>query len=349
MTPAVTVVMVSYQTRELTRRALAGLIRTAPAVPYEVIVVDNASTDGSAEAICAEFPAVRVVRLARNVGFGRAVNVGAGRARGRWLLLVNPDTEPVGDVLAELVGFAGANPGHRIYTGRTLRPDGTDDGHSVFGLPSLWSYACFAAGLSTLFRRSRLVNPEELPGLPRSAPATVPAVSGCLLLVERALFAELGGFAPDYFMYSEDIDLCVRARGLGASPALVPTARLLHVGGGSSTGAGKRVMVLRGKVTYLRLRWSTPRAAVGRALLAAGVAARAAGARLTGRAGYWREVWWRRGDWLAGWPPPARLPAVEIVEPAGRPPAARGDSAGGAPPPAPGQVRPGDVQSGSPA
>ncbi|GAB3814870.1 hypothetical protein GCM10027605_61070 [Micromonospora zhanjiangensis] len=315
MTPAVSVVMVTYQTRELTRRALTGLLGTPSAVPYEVIVVDNASTDGSAEAIRAEFPAVRVVRLARNVGFGRAVNVGAERAHGRWVLLVNPDTEPVGDVIAELVRFASANPEHGIYTGRTLRPDGTDDGHSVFGLPGLWSYACFAVGLSTLFRRSRLVNPEELPGLSRSTAATVPAVSGCLLLVERALFAELGGFAPEYFMYSEDIDLCVRAARRGARPALVPTARLLHVGGGASTSGGKRVMVLRGKVTYLRSHWSVPRAAAGRALLATGVAARAAGARLTGRAGYWREVWHRRAEWLAGWPPPEHLPAVRLVTP----------------------------------
>jgi N-acetylglucosaminyl-diphospho-decaprenol L-rhamnosyltransferase len=82
----------------------------------------------------------------------------------------------------------------------------------------------------------------------------------------------------------------------------VPEAKVVHAGGASSTSAGKRVMVLRGKVTYLRLRWSRPRAAAGRALLATGVAVRAAGARLTGRAGYWRDVWAQRSNWLAGWP-----------------------------------------------
>ncbi|GAB3152466.1 hypothetical protein GCM10027290_43170 [Micromonospora sonneratiae] len=314
----VSVIVVSYQTRELIVRALSMLRASRPTVPYEVIVVDNASTDGSADAVSTAFPDAQVVRLAHNVGFARAVNVGAARASGEWLLLLNPDTELVDDVLGELVSYARTHPEHRVYTGRTLHADGTDDGRSVFALPSVWGYLCFAAGLSTVFRRSRLGNPEELPGLDRSRPGPVPAASGCLLLIERSLFTELAGFAPDYFMYSEDIDLCLRATLLGARPVLVPGAQVKHVGGASSTSVGKRVMVLQGKTTYLRLRWSRPRAAIGRLLLATGIAIRAAGARLTGRAGYWRGVWAARRTWLAGWPPVSELPPVEIVTPADR-------------------------------
>lgn len=302
MTPLVSVVVVSYNTRDLTLRGLGALRAACGGVPYEIVVVDNASADGSAAAVEEAMPDARVVRLPRNVGFGNAVNAGAAQARGRWLMLVNPDTEPVGDVVSAFVTFARDHPECRLFTGRTLRADGTDDGFSCWGLPSLWGYACFATGLSTVFRRSRWFNPEELPALDRTVSARVPAASGCLMLVERELFAELGGFAPEYFMYSEDIDLCARAGALGAAPVLVPGAKVVHVGGASSTSVGKRVMVLRGKCTYLRLRWSRPRAAAGRALLAAGVAVRAAGARLTGRAGYWREVWAQRSLWLAGWP-----------------------------------------------
>lgn len=312
--PTVSVIIVSYQTRELMLRALATLMATPSAEPYEVIVVDNASTDGSAAAVTAAFPDVRVIRLAHNVGFGRAVNVGATEARGDWLLLLNPDTEPVGDLVGRIAAFARANPDQRLYAGRTLRPDGLDDGRSVFGMPSLWSCLCFATGLSTLFRRSRLLNPEELPGLDRATPVRVPAVSGCLLLLDRALFSQLGGFTPDYFMYGEDMDLCLRAARLGAQPVLVPQARVVHHNGAASTSANKRVMLMRGKMTFLRSRWSGPRSRLGRGLLAAGIAARAAGARLTGRAGYWREVWHRRDVWLPGWPPVAEQPPVEIVE-----------------------------------
>jgi hypothetical protein len=315
MTPAVSVVVVSYQTRALILRALSALRSACPTRSYEVIVVDNASTDGSAGAVAAEFPDARVIRLAHNVGFARAVNVGADRARGEWLLLLNPDTEPVGDVIEAFLTYARANPGHRIYTGRTLHADGTDDGRSVFALPSLWSYACFAAGLSTALPRSRLFNPEALPRLDRATPVRVPAASGCLLLVERSLFTELGGFTPQYFMYNEDIDLCLRGARHGATPVLVPRAQVVHVGGASSTSVGKRVMLLRGRTTFLRLRWSRPRAWAGRALLAAGIAARAAGARVTGRAGYWRGVWAERRTWLAGWPPVSQQPAVEIIDP----------------------------------
>jgi len=312
MTPLVSVIVVSYQTRELILTALATLRTACPDEPYEVIVVDNASTDGSAAAVATAFPEARVVRLARNVGFGRAVNVGAALARGDWLLLLNPDTEPVGNVIGELLAATRAHPGHGVYAGRTLGADGHDDGNSVFGPPSLWTLTCFALGLSTLFPRSRLFNREALPWLDRSTPVRVPAASGCLLLIRRSLFAQLGGFTPDYFMYSEDLDLCLRATALGARPVLVPRARVLHVGGAASTSVGKRVMLLRGQVTFLRLRWSRPRAGLGRALLRLGTAVRALGSRLTGRAGYWREVWRQRAVWLAGWPPAAELAPVEI-------------------------------------
>lgn len=301
---SVTVIVVSYRTRELTLRMLDRLRSECTGHPYEVLVVDNASDDGSAEAVRTAFPSVRVERLAANVGFARAVNHAVALAGTDWLLLLNPDTEPVGDVIAELVSFAQAHPGHGIYTGRTLRADGVDDARSCHGLPSLWSYTCYALGLSTLLRRSRWFNPEALPGLDRRRVSVVPAVSGCLMLVDRSLFVALKGFAPDYFMYSEDIDLCARAGRLGARPLLDPAAAITHVGGASSSTAGKRMMVLCGKCTYLRLRWSPARAAAGRALLAAGVALRAAGAVVIGnrRGAVWREVWRERARWLGGWP-----------------------------------------------
>src|SRR5690606_21407965 len=106
--PLISVVIVSYQTRELTLRCLARLRAASPTVPYEVIVVDNASTAGSAAAIASSEPSATVLRLRENVGFGGAVNVGAARASGRWLLLMNPDTTPVTDVLAAFLAAAQA-------------------------------------------------------------------------------------------------------------------------------------------------------------------------------------------------------------------------------------------------
>lgn len=318
MRPLVSVVLVSYQTRPLLLEALARIRATPCAEPYEVIVVDNASSDGSADAVAVAFPEVRLIRSPANVGFGRAVNIAATQARGEWLLLLNPDTEPIGDMIGEFVRYARREPAAGLYVGRTLSPDGSDDGRSVFGWPSLWGYACFALGLSTFFPRSRLFNPEQLPARDRTMPGPVPAASGCLLLVRRSLFAELGGFSPNYFMYGEDLDLCVRATRRGAVPVLVPGARVVHHNGAASSGVGKRVMLLRGKITFLRLHWPRWRARTGIALLAAGIAVRALGSRLTGRGGWWREVWRRRTTWLSGWPTPiptaAAAPATATTE-----------------------------------
>ena len=313
MTPLVSVVLVSYQTRALTVRCLSALRARAPASPSRSSWSTTPPPTGRPR------PWRRRTRRrgwsgwSVNVGFGRAVNEGAAHARGRWLLLINPDTTPVGDVVAAFVEAANADPGAGLYTGRTLRPDGTDDGRSCFALQSLWGLWCLATGMSTLFRTSRRLNPDELRGLDRAVAARVQAASGCLLLADRHLFSRLGGFTPDYFMYSEDIDLCARAAALGAEPRLVPTAQAVHLGGAASTSVNKRVMVLRGKCTYLRLRWTRKRAALGRALLATGIWLRAAGSALTGRARYWRQVWARRREWLAGWPAPQDRPAVEQV------------------------------------
>lgn len=306
------VVVVSYQTRTLTLACLDALLASrTDRCRFDVTVVDNASRDGSADAIAARFPEVRLIRLAENVGWGRAVNRGAVASTGRHLLLLNPDTVPVGHPVDDLVSFARAHPEHGLYTGRTLHADGTDDTYSCWGLPSLAALFGFATGLSAAFPGRRWANPEALPGYDRRSVREVPAVSGCLMLVERELFYRLGGFDPQYFLYSDDIDLCARARRLGARPVLVPRATVIHLLGASSSSEGQRMKILRGKATYLRRHWSTPRARLGVALLVAGVGLRALAGWSAGRirrAGPgggvdWSVVWRERRTWSAGWPP----------------------------------------------
>ncbi len=305
--PDVSVVIVSYNTRDLTLRCLRELIDSrTPQVRFDVTVVDNASNDGSADAIAEHFPEVRLLRLTENVGWGRGVNRGAVACDGEYLLLLNPDTVPVGQVVADLFTFAEQRPDHGIYTGRTLLADGTDDGYSCWGLPSLWSQFTFATGLSTAFPRHHWANPEGLPRYDRRSTREVPAVSGCLLLIRRELFCQLGGFDPQFFLYSDDIDLCARAVALGARPVLHPGAAVIHVGGASSSSDGQRIKILRGKATYLRRHWSRPRARLGVGLLITGVGLRALGKRLLGadrsRGIDWVTVWQQRRAWAAGWP-----------------------------------------------
>jgi GT2 family glycosyltransferase len=305
--PDVSVVIVSYNTRELTQRCLRQLLDSrTDAVSFDVTVVDNASADGSADAIAAAFPEVRLIRLADNVGWGRAVNRGAVASAGEYLQLLNPDAAPVGHPVTELHRFARQHPQHRIYTARTLHADGTDDMYCCWGLPSLRGYLGFATGLSTAFPASSWTNPEGLPGYDRRSVREVPAVSGCAMLIERDLFNQLGGFDPQYFLYSDDIDLCTRAAALGARPVVVPDAAVVHVGGASSSSEGQSIKILRGKATYVRRHWSRPRARLALGLLVAGIGVRAVGKTVLGRDRArgvdWTAVWRERRVWSAGWP-----------------------------------------------
>ena len=308
MNPDVSVVIVSYNTRELTLRCLRQLIDSrTPDVRFDITVVDNASNDGSADAIAAHFPEVRLLRLTENVGWGRGVNRGAVASSGEYLLLLNPDTVPVGQPVSDLLTFARQRPQHRLYTGRTLHSDGTDDRYSCWGLPSLWSQVTFAIGLSTVFPRYHWANPEGLPRYDRRSTREVPAVSGCFLLIERTLFDQLRGFDPQFFLYSDDIDFSARAAALGARPVLYPGASVIHVVGASSSSEEQRVRILRGKTTYVRRHWSPSRARLGTGLLVAGVGLRALGRTLLGvdraRGVDWVTIWRQRRVWAAGWPP----------------------------------------------
>jgi N-acetylglucosaminyl-diphospho-decaprenol L-rhamnosyltransferase len=302
----VSVLVVSYETRELTLQCLESLLASTVALRLQVVVVDNASRDGSAAAVAAQFPAVELVALDENVGFARAVNLAAGRAEGRHVLLLNPDTVVPAGTVDALVAFAEAHPEHGIVGGRTLRADGSLDPSSCWGAPTPWSLLCFAVGASTLFRGSRVFDPESLGPWPRDSVRTVDVVTGCLLLVGRDLWRRLDGFDPRYFMYGEDVDLCLRARRLGFWPAITPEATITHlVGASSATSGEKRQLVLTGKATLLHKHWGPVGGPVGVGLLVAGVGLRAAVAAVRGRPDQWSHTWRRRRAWARGYPDPS--------------------------------------------
>ena len=301
------VVVVSYNTAELLRGCLASVFAETSGISFEVVVVDNASTDGSAAMVAEQFPGVDLVALPENLGFARACNIGAARARGRDLLLLNPDTVVLDGALHRLAAFARAHPDAGICGGRTLAPDGSVDPSSCLGAPSPWSLTCYALGLSTVFKRSRLFNPEWLGRWDRSSVRHVDVVTGCLLLLPKRLWDELGGFDDRFFMYGEDVDLCLRAAALGYWPTITPEATVVHrVGSSSPSTSAKKQMVLTGKVTVITKHWAPLPARFGRWMLLLGVGLRAAGATVQRRSGRgrpspWPELWRARREWLSGW------------------------------------------------
>lgn len=317
--PEVSVIVVSHDTAALTDRCLESLQAAASTTSIEVIVVDNASTDGSASWLAARHPQVRVVANPVNVGFARAVNQAARSAAAPLLLLLNPDTEATPGSIDAFVAFARAHPHHGIYGGRTLDPDGRLDPRSCWGRQSLWSLLCFATLLDVAGRGTRLFDPESLGRWQRDTVREVGVVTGCLLLADAGVWEQLGGFDERFFMYGEDADLSLRARRAGWRPVTTPSVTVMHRGGGTPIDpARKTIWKLRARATILRRRWGPVAGTTGLGLLTVGVGARAALARLApvgATRQVWRDAWAQRRRWRDGYPAAPTGPADLTAEP----------------------------------
>lgn len=303
----VSVLVVSYNTRELTLACLRS-VEAHTRCDHELIVVDNASSDGSDEAIAAELgDRVRLLASAENLGFAGANNLAAREARGRYLLLLNPDTELRSAAIDALLAFAEAEPGAGLWGGRTLFADGSLNPTSCWSRPTPWTTLCYAFGLTRSPVLKGVLDRETLPHYGRDRAREVDVVSGCFLLITATLWEELGGFDERFHMYAEDVDLCLRARSLGARPRVTPEATLVHHGGASERAAPaeKTIRLFRAKVGLFDKHWSRGTAVLGRRLLVLGSALRWIGCAALGRvrlvrpeaAAKWREVFARRGDW----------------------------------------------------
>ncbi len=316
--PDVSIVVVGYGAPQWLDRCLGSLAgQGRPGLAHEVVLVDNASTPALRETLTADLARVRLVELAQNVGFGRACNLGASLARGERVLFLNPDTEVLPGAVDALAAFLDEDASRGLVGGRTLTPDGEPDPASVWGAPSLWSQACFATGLSTLFAGTRAFDPESLGWWGYDTVRAVGVVTGCLLMARRATLEELGGFDESFFMYGEDVDLSVRARAAGYRPTFTPTAAVVHAKGATSSSAAKVLMVMRGKATLYRRGVGAATWRLSRAMLTLGVALRALRERVSGsddRA--WRTALAQRASWLRGWDDVPR-PRLRVVSDSG--------------------------------
>jgi GT2 family glycosyltransferase len=294
----VSILIVTYNCGEAVRACLESISEHTHGVTFEIVVVDNASTDGTAELIRSEFPGVRLTASETNTGFARGVNLAATAARSEYLLLLNPDTIVMANAIPNLLDFARRQPHNGVYGGRTLTPSGDVDPSSCWGQMSPWSLFCFATLLTTAFKRSRVFDPESLGRWERDSVREVGMVTGCLLLVSRSLWRELDGFDPRFFMYGEDADLSLRASKRGLRPVVTPDSVIVHeVGTSTKSRPDKLILVLQGKATLIRKHWPGPQRVFGLSMLWLGAAVRA----LLGSAA-WRHAWASRRLWLAGYP-----------------------------------------------
>ena len=315
--PDFSVIVISYNTREMTLACLASVYAQTTG-DFEVVVVDNASSDGSAEAIRAQFPQVRLIAESVNHGFAAAHHVAVPHCRAPWLLLLNPDTVVLDGALDRLMAFRRARPWAGIWGGRTVFADGSLNPASCWRRQTLWSLFCRASGLAVVFRGSDLFSPEAYPGWPRDTVREVDIVTGCLFLIGRETWDRLGGFDPVFVMYGEEADLCLRARAIGLRPAITPEATIIHYGGASETvRTDKLVRLLRAKAELVKRHFAPGTRGAGLALLAAWPASRLLalsvlsaltdGTRFRDSAAAWRAVWQRRAEWRHGFCPGAGI------------------------------------------
>lgn len=291
----VSVLIVTYRNPELTRSCLRSVLAEAERLACEVLVLDNCSDDGTPDLIAQEFPGVRLFRSRENLGFARGNNVLARAAVGRYLLLLNPDTIVHAGAFAALLAFAESYPAGGLYGGRTINPNGHLDPRSCWGAPTLWSLFCFASGLSALLPRSRLFNPESLGRWQRDTVRHVGIVTGCLALIRRDLWEDLGGFDESFWMYGEDADLSLRVAKRGYRPVITPDAVITHVVGASSSSRPEKMQLIMGaRAAVIRKHWSPRRAAVGIRLLSLGC-------RLRATVGRHREGWRRASESRKDW------------------------------------------------
>ena len=303
--PRLSIIVVSYNTREMTLDCLRSIV-TETETPYELIVVDNASGDGSAEAIAAEFPDLDLMAETKNHGFARANNLAVARARGEYILLLNPDTVVHDRALDRLLAYAETTPAARIWGGRTIYADGRLNPYSCWRRMTLWNIFCRTSGLAALFPGSAIFNAEAYGGWDRGNAAPVDIVTGCLFLIRRADWQTLGGFDPAFIMYGEEADLCFRAmRELGAQPHITPEATIVHYGAASErVQADKMVRILRAKMELIRRHFPSWQRAPASALFRLWplsrrwVAGLVPGRRTSADA--WREIWARRAEWERG-------------------------------------------------
>jgi GT2 family glycosyltransferase len=267
--PDLSVVVVSWRTRDLTLACLRSIAAEAARgeLRVEAVLVDNASGDGTVEAVRSEHPDVLVVESGRNVGFAAGCNAGLAHCSGRHVLFLNPDAEAAPGALPALVRFLDAHPGAGAAGGRLVSPSGEPQFSAGRFLTPINQFA-EVAGLSRFVAssaRRRSYDADAFTG----EPVEVDWLAGACLAVRRTALDDVGTFDERFFMYGEDEDLCYRLRRAGWGVFLLPQATVRHEGGRSAAQALSRMRleVRASQAAFLRKHHGRASALAFRALM----------------------------------------------------------------------------------
>lgn len=252
------IIIVSYNTRKLLADCLTSVFTQTKDSNYEVIVVDNASTDGTIEAVEKRHEDIKILRNKKNLGFAKANNQGIRRAKGKYILLLNSDTKLVGNSLKKLVDFAKGKEKLGVVGPKLLNPDGTPQ-------PSVAPFFTFPRVLVWLMTRDKFVYSSP------SNSCQADWVMGAALMVKKDVIKKVGLLDEKFFMYMEEVDWCYRIKKAGFEIWFYPEAKIYHLVRGSSPEGKQRAIlgIYRGLIYFYQKHFGRQQLAVLKSILLA--------------------------------------------------------------------------------
>lgn len=228
------VIIVSYNTKDLLKRTIESVIRTVNKIEYEIIVIDNASGDGSCDMVTECFPEVVLIKSEKNEGFACANNKGIKIARGRYVLLLNSDTVVTDKCIEMCINYMDIHSDIGVLGCKVILPDGKLDHACKRGFPTPRASLSYILKLDKLFKNNKKFGQYDMTYVGEDEISEVDAVMGAFMIVRREAILEIGGLDEDFFMYGEDIDWCYRIKEKGYKVVYYPEGEIIHYKGSSS-------------------------------------------------------------------------------------------------------------------
>ncbi len=230
----ISIIIINYNVKEFLENLLLSLVPALKGIAAEIIVVDNASSDGSIEMLKKKFPSVTAIINKQNIGFAKANNLALHRASGKYILLLNPDTIVNENTLHEMLSFMELHDEVGLAGCKVLNSDGTLQLSCRRGFPGPWTSFCKVSGLSSLFPNIKLFARYNLTYLDENQSFEVDAVSGAYMMIRKSVYEKIGGLDEQFFMYGEDLDWCYRVQKTGNKVYYVHSAQIIHFKGEST-------------------------------------------------------------------------------------------------------------------
>lgn len=245
------IIIVNWNSKDYLQKCLAPILENTKNILFEITVIDSASFDGCDQMLKQCFPTVKFIQSSKNLGFAKSNNEAFKVSSGENLLFLNPDTELEGPAIETLLHELTTLPNAGIVGAKLLNSDRSIQTSCIQAFPTIMNQLFDADALRNFFPKAKLWGMRPL-FAGKSEPAEVDSVSGASLMIKREVFENAGMFSEDYFMYSEDIDLCFKVRQAGCRAYYVPSAVIVHHGGVSSS---QNKINIFSSVMMLESRW----------------------------------------------------------------------------------------------